>query len=513
MAASHGGATKRQKLSAAMARYSVQSIDSMQRLLQAREGSKQPSGAAKRAFAKALQPSRNCYKLLSARAEENCPADIQFAVADMKSLLRYMAEASPCFLEMLQNAAMPLKFIVGQDECAAGNVLSTEARLKAMMFYGTFTACADIIDSIHAWIPIGVISHWQLGRIKGGMGAAHRIFIEDFVSQALDHSFEVAPGCHVQVQLAIMIADMDGQRMALCSKGSAALKPCSFCLDCVSRDATAAKHDPKFKTIEEADINVFTPHDHHQIQAYMAKNIAELATLTKATRELRERCVGYHITEHGMWNSAVCCKSLPLHAFQNDSMHCYYANGIVSSEITLLLEEVQRVTKKGPEEILQACLRAGWQRSGPAKRNGENASWLKKLFTPAFFLGNLYKGSAKQTRALAVLLRWLCATVWIKNPELSTAANSFLKLGKCNECLRRIAQLKHFDHLEKCQREHHQCFQAAFPGCLRPKHHHRLHLPAAGASKQSTKTTNRYSVALCNTSFKRETAEVISACS
>ena len=100
--------------------------------------------------------------------------------------------------------------------------------------------------------------------------------------------------------------------------------------------------------------------------------------MTKATRELKERCVGYHITEHGMWNSAVCCKTLPLHALQNDAMHAYFANGIVSSEVTLLLSEVQRVTKKGPEEVLEAVLRAKWQRAGPAKRNGENASWLKK---------------------------------------------------------------------------------------------------------------------------------------
>ena len=99
------------------------------------------------------------------------------------------------------------------------------------------------------------------------------------------------------------------------------------------------------------------------------------------------------------------------------------------------------------------------------------------MFTPAFFQWNLYKGSAKQTRALAVLLRWLCESVWIKNPELAAAANSFLKLGKCNECLRRITQLKNYDDLEKHQREHHIAFQAAFPDSLRPKHHHRLHLP------------------------------------
>ena len=137
MAASHGcaGSTaKRQRLSSATAIYSVQSIDAMQRLLQAREAGKQPSGAAKRAFAKALQPSRNCYKLLSAKAEQNEWEDIQFAAADMKSLLRYMAESCPCFLEMLQTAAMPLKFILSHDEATAGNVLCTEARLKAMNF-------------------------------------------------------------------------------------------------------------------------------------------------------------------------------------------------------------------------------------------------------------------------------------------------------------------------------------------------------------------------------------------
>ena len=99
------------------------------------------------------------------------------------------------------------------------------------------------------------------------MGAAHRIFIEDFAHQGLEDSFEVAPGCHIQVQLAIMIADMDGQRMALCSKGSAALKPCAFCLNCACRDAAAATMDPTFRTIAEPDINQFTPQNQTELQA------------------------------------------------------------------------------------------------------------------------------------------------------------------------------------------------------------------------------------------------------
>eukprot|EP00435_Cladocopium_sp_Y103_P029972 s3223_g7.t1 len=376
--ASGGTAAKRQRLSS-MAKYSVRSIDAMQRLLQAQETRKQPSGAAKRAFAKALQPARNCYRLLSVKAEKEGTQDIMFAAADMKSLLRYMAEESPCFLEMLKDAAMPLKFVLSHDETTAGNVVSTEARLKAMMFYGTFTAFATIIDSPHAWIPLAVLSRDQMSRVQGGMAAVHKIFIEDFAAQSLDTSFEVAPGCHIQVQFAIMIADMDGQRMALCSKGSAALKPCSFCIDCVCKDAAGAQNDLRFKTIAEPDIKRFTPQKHDQVEAFMARNIPE----------------------------------------------------------------VSRITKKGPEDVLEAIRRASWQRPGPAKRNGENDSWLKKMFTPAFFLGSCYKGSAKQTRALAVLLRWLCESVWVKNPELTAAARSFLKLGQCAECLRRIGQLLH----------------------------------------------------------------------
>eukprot|EP00435_Cladocopium_sp_Y103_P029350 s3561_g7.t1 len=239
-----------------------------------------------------------------------------FAAADMKSLLRYMAEESPCFLEMLKHAAMPLKFILSHDETTAGNVVSTEARLKATMFYGTFTAFATIIDSPHAWIPLAVLSRDQMSRVQGGMAAVHKIFIEDFAAQSLDTSFEVAPGCHIQVQFAIMIADMDGQGMALCSKGSAALKPCSFCIDCVCKDAAGAQNDLRFKTIAEPDI-------------------------------------------------------------------------------------------------------------------------------------------------------------------------SFLKLGQCAECLRRIGQLKNYDDLEKYQREHHTLFQCAYPQALRPKHHHRLHLPEQYRSMQT----------------------------
>ena len=115
----------------------------------------------------------------------------------------------------------------------------------------------------------------------------------------------------------------------------------------------------------------------------------------------------------------------------------------------------------------------------------------------------MYKGSAKQTLALLSLLRWVCESVWLRVPELETAAACFLKLCACVECIRTIGHTKCFDKLHALQTEHQKAFVKQWGDYVRPKHHHRLHLPFQyralnlcptmwGTGKVSTETTRAY---------------------
>ena len=109
----------------------------------------------------------------------------------------------------------------------------------------------------------------------------------------------------------------------------------------------------------------------------------------------------------------------------NDSMHAYFANGVAALEINLLMQEVQRCTSKTIDDIKQAVLQAGWMRSGQLARDGQTKHWTARLFVPAFFVGSMYKGTAKQTMALLPLLLWLAESVWSKVASLRLAVDSF----------------------------------------------------------------------------------------
>ena len=214
----------------------------------------------------------------------------------------------------------------------------------------------------------------------------------------------------------------------------------------------------------------------------MAAALRCRATTTKGEHELRERMLGYNISPYGMWNSDACLAVLPLEKFVNDSMHAYFANGIVGSEIDLLLQKIKEISGTTISQIREAVVSAAWERHSCHVRHGENRYWVKRLWTENFFGSGMYKGSAKQTLAIASLIRWMCDLVWSRNPALQEHARCFLLLCKCIDSIRSVAQTHRFDELDVVQRAHHVAFAATYPDFIRPKHHHRLHLPAQYAT-------------------------------
>ena len=467
---------KKPRLTSAMARYSEKSINNMSRLLEGKNQTAQLSGAAKRRFAAALGPIRACYEQVTAPNKDPSQKDVQWAFANIRTLLRCMARYCPTFVAFLQVQAQPLRCTLSHDECTAGNVLATEQRQKVTLCYLSMECMAKWGESPAAWLPISAISHAQVANTRGGMGFVHRKLVEAWAQQRLEEPFELVPGVSIRLVLGCMVADHDAQRGSLCAKGSAGLKPCAFCINCIAKGAQGtAERDAQFRTIAESDMSLFQQHSTEALRQFICKALQH--PKSKAEHELQERVLGYRIERDNMWMSPTCLQCLPLERYVNDSMHCYFANGICSVEIALLVSAVQTVTKKTIADIQRAVLDAGWLRHRSHIRHGENKYWTKRLFTEAYFGSSMYKGSAKQTLALLSVLRWICESVWLGVAGLETAAACFLKLCACVECIRTISHTRCFDTLHTLQTEHQKAFVEQWGDYVRPKHHHRLHLP------------------------------------
>eukprot|EP00435_Cladocopium_sp_Y103_P002915 s4420_g1.t1 len=474
---------KRQRLLSGLARWSGQSLHDMQRVLAGKER-KRPSGAQNRAVTKALAPAKACYKLLEAPHKDFGGESIKFCVADVKLLLRYLAQQCPSFKTFLATGSLPLGVVLSHDETTGGNVLATDPRQKIMMMYLTFVGLQAIHESPRAWIPLASCSHEQISRIQGGMGKVHTLILEDWSKQGLEQNFEIADNVHVTLDIVAFCADMDAQRAALEAKGSAGLRPCAFCSNCISSYSDAANKDPSFHTIAEKDFAKFKQYTQKDLEAYMRLARQKWPTWTKKQQEMTERCLGFNVTSHGMWQSEAACALLPISKYVNDSMHLYYANGIACQEICLLVAAVKKCTQQTVTDMHAAVLETGWQRSGMATRNGQNKYWTKRLFHESFFEGAVYKGSAKQAMALISLLRWLVEGVWLHHPQLRYQAISFQKLCVCLDTLKSISRTRAFDALTAAQEEHMDAFKQAYQDSFRPKHHHALHLGAQYAATQ-----------------------------
>eukprot|EP00435_Cladocopium_sp_Y103_P028716 s2238_g7.t1 len=338
---------KRLRLDGALARWSYNSTCALPSVLQGKEA-KGPSGAQKRAAAAALAPAKNCFRLISAPNKDPHATPIQFYLADMRCLLRYVAQKCPSFATFLRSLGPArAQAIISHDETTGGNVLCTEQRLKVTLFYATFREMQDIHESPRAWLPIGAVTHEQINAVRGGLGKIHALFIEDWCQQKLDQGVEVLPALRLKIGIQAFVADMDAQKQALCAKGSAG-----------------------FHSICEPDVEKFDLHTQADLQAYMAAAFDALPTMTSKDQDLLEKCLGYRLSRDGMWNSPACCAALPLEKYVNDSMHMYFANGVACTEINLLVAAVWKETKQGISDIRDAVLEVSWERPGMKKRNG-----------------------------------------------------------------------------------------------------------------------------------------------
>eukprot|EP00438_Fugacium_kawagutii_P014703 Skav221093 [mRNA] locus=scaffold4552:36609:37451:+ [translate_table: standard] len=154
-------------------------------------------------------------------------------------------------------------------------------------------------------------------------------------------------------------------------------------------------------------------------------------------------------------------------------MHCYFSNGIANTEIILLLAAAKAHLGVTTDALQTAVQTAEWRRHAPT----ETRYWSKRLWTPALFGQDVYKGSADQTKAILPLFRWICASVWLAVESMRPHCECFLQLCICVDLIRWAVDPAQWRELDREQRKHQEMFAALYPDSVRPKHHHRLHLP------------------------------------
>ena len=403
-------------------------------------------------------------------------------VLDLPRAIQALVDKSPAWARAMREAHAfghgELTALMYHDEVTCGNVLAVLERKKLTAFYLSFKELYQHLHVEQAWMPGMIFQKEFSDKLRGGLSAAVKIFVKEIhenkrISIFLEDEtldFELKSRSH-------LLSDHDAQRATFMSKGSAALKPCLFCANICKKDAL--RNSATFFAIDSADWAEFIPiEDKHW--KYAVERLD--ACTTKKEQHQMEQTFGLNKDIHGlMWDEEARWALSPTLAF-NDALHCYFANGVASCELHAYMASSEQ-KGWGREKYMDAAIKDNWLYQRHSTQGSE--SKVRRIFHEKMFDGDLYKGEAHDTRALVSLLAYYAVHLRDALENFALICDSFLALKKCctemslaNRGPSPLREEEEVRPWRDAQLRHQEiCVRAHGSNIVRPKHHHRLHLP------------------------------------
>ena len=425
--------------------------------------------------------------LPSAKAGE--PAEPLY-VANLERLLQALVSTYPAWASALWEAAGAqsglVQAILYNDEVTGGNILAPVKKKKPLCVYCTFREMHRTVScpEPEAWFVLGCVQRTQVDRIEGGTSGIMRCVVNALHADRHEAGFTIHCGAHGDSQLRLhsksfFVADHDAQRATYGIKGSAGLLPCGACSNVLSRQATSIP--PGFCTIAEPDLATFHPRTD---AAYDAAVHSLQEPLTKVALKEREKATGVRLLPGGLLFCPRARARLPFSSSCADVTHDYFANSICSSEIGLILEELE-VRGVSLADLQQVCDVSSWhaQGQGRTQRPGYLRGLLHEKMHEA---GTGFKGDASDCMLLLHVLHYYVDRLLIQQGFAGEKTKSYRALVEVDREIHRlrsrvdlISSALDVLPLARKQEAHHRAFVEAYGADkVRPKHHHRLHLPA-----------------------------------
>lgn len=438
-----------------------------------------PATTFKRHVKEVLSTEVSLFRLHHLPSKED--GQVPVVIADIPSMVSHFSqnERYKQILTMALDASRNgvLEAILYHDDIQGGNILAPSLGKKATLCYMSFMSLPKkYLLSPFAWMLVGLLTHFDLQRIDGGLSAYTALVCEQFLTTPCKAGFTL-PGLNgrgCKIHLSWFTADFDAIRTTFLSRGSAGLRPCLNCANVVKKDAQLNDH--LFVEIAAATLDKCVPVRDNDFlnQCDRLQNLVNAGSTKKEIENLAFR-LGLHYNKNGLlWNKDVRVL-LPPSKVIPDTLHSYMANGIASQEIMLVWGQATALglERSAVFEVLHVL---------ELHRNSvdhRTLTWQKNLFAEKKMKGDLYGGPGWECELMVPLLFFLRSRLLKSFESLRPALASFHLLQLC--C--REVRLHLRFHMSKTklldlQDRHHKAFlEAHSSDAFRPKHHHRLHIP------------------------------------
>ena len=360
------------------------------------------------------------------------------------------------------------------DEASGGNILAPNSAKKVSLWYFSLRQ-AGFLWADCVWHPLCLLQHPQFDKIKGGFSAATCKIVQELSDQQLNLGFPVqfANGFKIiRLQLSHMLSDLDSIRYALDCKGSAGIRCCHLCSNCVKKDSKIPDYNNYFKDISHHKFNEFVEQTDGDIFDVIDQLSDTALRVSKSALQKKETACGFNHNPDGLLSHRLCRDMLPPSSFILDSMHLYWSQGIAALETNT----IYRAWKELGVGDLHAFLAMDWK---TGLQPTCSPSWRKTLGHDSMFVGNAYKGSAANLVAFLPLFEYFLSRVLSSRSLLENEMASFKALGRISIELRKLQHQQgqiSTEKLQELQISHQKMVVQAYgAGYCKPKHHMRFH--------------------------------------
>ena len=325
--------------------------------------------------------------------------------AELKRLFEAAAARHPC------DAQHRWRIIIGFDEYIPGNKLQLHNQRKCMNLSFTFLELG-LIRQDTVWFTPVILRHSVLDKVQGGWGFLFRRFLNimllgdlGFASTGLALELNGNPFL-LYADLEVVLADLDGHRMAFDAKGAGGLRPCLFHPHVVKLGSELTGVDETFVEISCSDPSRFGRARSKDIYAdvdllAVARQRATDGLMTWGRFYNLEKTLGLNHAPHGVFSDVHLRRHVDFASVLTiDWVHCMLADGVFPIEVCLMISAAEGIVTM---KDLESYMKHGWVFPVASRAKGK-ALW-QVFDTARCPSGEKLKGSASEMLGLYSLLR------------------------------------------------------------------------------------------------------------